>query len=80
MRPCFPARRVVNTSGHARFRAKLERDHFGAGRWTLPPDTLVTLDTQQKREQSLEQSGFKNVLVTRSPMSSTRRRRTGRSS
>jgi hypothetical protein len=30
----------------------------------LPPDTLVTLDTQQKLKQSLEQSGFQKVLVT----------------
>jgi hypothetical protein len=30
----------------------------------LPPDTMVTLDTQQKLKQSLEQSGFQNVLVT----------------
>jgi hypothetical protein len=30
----------------------------------LPPDTMVTLDTQQKLKQSLEQSGFENVLVT----------------
>ena len=29
----------------------------------VPPDTAVTLDTQQKLKQSLEQSGFKNVLV-----------------
>jgi hypothetical protein len=29
----------------------------------LPPDTAVTLDTQQKLKQSLEQSGFKNVSV-----------------
>jgi hypothetical protein len=27
------------------------------------PDTAVTLDTQQKLKQSLEQNGFKNVLV-----------------
>src|SRR5438270_10129973 len=29
----------------------------------VPPDTAVTLDTQQKLKQSLEQSGFKNVIV-----------------
>ena len=29
----------------------------------LPPDTAVTLDTQQKLKQSLEQNGFKNVIV-----------------
>jgi hypothetical protein len=29
----------------------------------IPPDTAVTLDTQQKLKQSLEQSGFKNVVV-----------------
>jgi hypothetical protein len=29
----------------------------------LPPDTAVTLDTQQKLKQSLEESGFKNVAV-----------------
>ena len=29
----------------------------------LPPDAAVTLDTQQKLKQSLEQSGFKNVAV-----------------
>jgi hypothetical protein len=29
----------------------------------VPPDTAVTLDTQQRLKQSLEQSGFKNVLV-----------------
>jgi hypothetical protein len=29
----------------------------------LPPDTAVTLDTQQRLKQSLEQSGFKNVVV-----------------
>jgi len=29
----------------------------------LPPDTVVTLDTQQKLKQSLEQNGFKNVVV-----------------
>jgi hypothetical protein len=29
----------------------------------VPPDTAVTLDTQQKLKQSLEQSGFKKVLV-----------------
>jgi hypothetical protein len=29
----------------------------------LPPDTSVTVDTQQKLKQSLEQNGFKNVLV-----------------
>src|SRR5712672_1224420 len=28
-----------------------------------PKDTAVTLDTQQKLKQSLEQNGFKNVLV-----------------
>ncbi len=28
-----------------------------------PPDTVVTLDTQQKLKQSLEQNGFKNVVV-----------------
>jgi hypothetical protein len=30
----------------------------------LPPDTMVTLDTQQKLKQSLEQNGFENVMVT----------------
>jgi hypothetical protein len=30
----------------------------------LPDDTKVTLDTQQKLRQSLEQSGFKDVMVT----------------
>jgi len=30
----------------------------------LPDDTRVTLDTQQKLRQSLEESGFKNVKVT----------------
>jgi hypothetical protein len=59
MRPCFPARRVVNTSGHARFRAKLQRDHFGAGRWTLAPDTLVTLDTQQSASNHSSRVGSK---------------------
>jgi hypothetical protein len=29
----------------------------------LPPDTVVTLDTQQKLKQSIEQNGFKNVVV-----------------
>jgi len=29
----------------------------------LPPDTAVTVDTQQKLKQSLEQNGFKNVIV-----------------
>ena len=29
----------------------------------LPPDTAVTLDTQQKLKQSLEQNGFKKVIV-----------------
>ena len=29
----------------------------------VPPDTAVTVDTQQKLKQSLEQNGFKNVLV-----------------
>jgi hypothetical protein len=29
----------------------------------VPPDTAVTLDTQQKLKHSLEQSGFKKVLV-----------------
>src|SRR5882672_3575096 len=29
----------------------------------LPPDTAVTVDTQQKLKQSLEQNGFKNVVV-----------------
>jgi len=29
----------------------------------LPPDTAVTLDTQQRLKQSLEQSSFKNVVV-----------------
>ena len=28
----------------------------------LPPDTAVTVDTQQKLKQSLEQNGFKNVV------------------
>jgi hypothetical protein len=28
-----------------------------------PPDIAVTVDTQQKLKQSLEQNGFKNVLV-----------------
>jgi hypothetical protein len=28
-----------------------------------PPDTTVTVDTQQKLKQSLERNGFKNVLV-----------------
>src|SRR5438046_1028295 len=28
-----------------------------------PPDTFVTLDTQQKLKESLEQNGFKNVAV-----------------
>ena len=28
-----------------------------------PPDTRVTLDTQQKLKQSLEKNGFKNVVV-----------------
>jgi hypothetical protein len=35
-----------------------------AGASNLPPDTLVTLDTQQKLKQSLMQSGFQDVLVT----------------
>ncbi len=35
-----------------------------AGASNLPPDTLVTLDTQQKLKQSLTQSGFQDVLVT----------------
>ena len=30
----------------------------------LPDDARVTLDTQQKLRQSLEESGFKNVKVT----------------
>jgi hypothetical protein len=30
----------------------------------LPDDTKLTLDTQQKLRQSLEESGFKNVKVT----------------
>jgi hypothetical protein len=30
----------------------------------LPDDTKVTLDTQQKLRQSLEEAGFKNVRVT----------------
>ena len=29
----------------------------------IPSDTAVTLDTQQKLKQSLEQNGFKNVIV-----------------
>jgi hypothetical protein len=29
----------------------------------VPPDTAVTLDTQQKLKQSLEQNGFKKVIV-----------------
>ena len=29
----------------------------------LPPDTAVTLDTQQKLRESLEKNGFKNVAV-----------------
>jgi hypothetical protein len=29
----------------------------------VPPDTAVTVDTQQKLKQSLEQNGFKNVVV-----------------
>jgi hypothetical protein len=29
----------------------------------LPPDTAVTLDTQQKLKQSLEQNGFEDVVV-----------------
>jgi hypothetical protein len=29
----------------------------------VPPDTAVTVDTQQKLKQSLEQNGFKNVIV-----------------
>jgi hypothetical protein len=29
----------------------------------LPPDTAVTLDTQQKLKQSLEQNGFKKVVA-----------------
>jgi hypothetical protein len=29
----------------------------------VAPDTAVTLDTQQKLKQSLEQSGFKKVVV-----------------
>ena len=29
----------------------------------VPPDTAVTLDTQQKLKESLEQNGFKNVAV-----------------
>ena len=28
-----------------------------------PPDTAVTVDAQQKLKQSLERTGFKNVLV-----------------
>jgi hypothetical protein len=35
-----------------------------AGTSNLPPDTLVTLDTQEKLKQSLTQSGFQDVLVT----------------
>ena len=35
-----------------------------AGASNLPPDTRVTLDTQQKLKQSLTQSGFQDVLVT----------------
>ena len=33
-----------------------------AGASNLPPDTRVTLDTQQKLKQSLEQGGFQDVL------------------
>jgi hypothetical protein len=29
----------------------------------VPPDTAVTLDTQQKLKQSIEQNGFKHVVV-----------------
>src|ERR1700676_727210 len=29
----------------------------------VPPDTAVTVDTQQKLKQSLEQNGFQNVVV-----------------
>src|ERR1700730_6410223 len=29
----------------------------------LPPDTAVNVDTQQKLKQSLEQNGFKDVVV-----------------
>jgi hypothetical protein len=35
-----------------------------AGASNLPPDTRVTLDTQQKLKQSLSQTGFEDVVVT----------------
>jgi hypothetical protein len=35
-----------------------------AGASNLPPDTQVTLDTQQKLKQSLGQTGFEDVVVT----------------
>ena len=40
-----------------------QRDGNSTSSSQLPPDTTVTVDTQQKLKQSLEQNGFKNVLV-----------------
>jgi hypothetical protein len=40
-----------------------QRDGNATSSSQLPPDTSVTVDTQQKLKQSLEQNGFKNVLV-----------------
>ena len=35
----------------------------GAASSQVPPDTAVTVDTQQKLKQSLEQNGFEDVVV-----------------
>jgi hypothetical protein len=40
-----------------------QRDSSASSSSQVPPDTAVTVDTQQKLKQSLEQNGFKNVIV-----------------
>ena len=52
-----------STSGASRSDNPTSASSSSSSSSQLPPDTAVTVDTQQKLKQSLEQNGFKNVVV-----------------
>ena len=54
---------TTNTSGSTRSDNPSSASSSSSSSSQLPPDTAVTVDTQQKLKQSLEQNGFKNVVV-----------------
>lgn len=62
--PAFPLIAVSVLLAAPAFAQSSSMTTSAAGVSNLPPDTRVTLDTQQKLKQSLSQSGFEDVVVT----------------